>query len=312
MAYEIRARESVEACVRRIAGELCDTALHQARQRPEGEQVAVHRSRRACKSLRAMLRLVRDVLPEAQTENHALRDAARGLSGSRDRLVIYETANGLANKLPAAAQRQARPAVEALERQWREPEAASETDADRLDAFVLQMQAIAERASQWSLEAEGFEAVAGGLGKYYDRGREAMRQAMHTTEGEAYHDWRKRAKDLDHHLRLLTPVWSPVMRATRKQASRLGDVLGEHHDLIVLCHTLEPDPARFGGKAAVDALTRAAHRRLRRLEAKAAPLGRRLYAEPPDRLVERIGHYWQQWRLQDTPIAGSAARERVR
>ncbi|MFW5682739.1 MAG: CHAD domain-containing protein [Phycisphaeraceae bacterium] len=309
MAYEIRARETVEACVRRIAEELCDTALHQSRERPEGEQVAVHRSRRACKSMRAMLRLVRGALPEARQENNALRDAARGLSGSRDRLVIYETANALADKLPAAAQQRARSAVEALERQWREPETANESDAGRLDTFVTQMEPIADRASRWSLEAEGFEAVAGGLGRCYGRGREAMRQAMHTTEGEAYHDWRKRAKDLDHHLRLLTPVWPPVMRATRKQASRLGDVLGEHHDLIVLCHTLEPDPARFGGEKAVDALTRAAHRRLRQLEAKAAPLGRRLYAESRDRFVQRIGQYWQQWRLEDTPIAGSAARE---
>lgn len=311
MAYELQPRETVEACVRRVAGELCDTALQQSREQPEGERVAVHRSRRACKSLRALLRLVRDVLPEAREENRALRDAARGLSGSRDRLVLYETAQSLANQLPTAAREQAQPAVDELERAWREPDASGKADADRLVAFVAQMQAIADRVPRWSLEAEGFEAIAGGLGKYYDRGRAAMRDALASEEGEAYHDWRKRAKDLDHHLRLLTPIWPPVMRATRKQVSRLGDLLGEHHDLVVLCDTLEADPVRHGGEAAVAPLTAAAHRKLRRLEAKATPYGRRLYAEPADRFVERIGHYWQQWRLENTPIRAGAAREKV-
>ena len=301
MAYEMQPRETVEACVRRIAGELCNTALHQSRDQPEGEQVAVHRSRRACKSLRAMLRLVRDVLPEAREENRALRDAARGLSGSRDRLVLYETAQSLADKLPAAAREQAQPTLDELERAWREPDAPGETDRDRLAAFVTQMQAIADRVPHWSLAAEGFDAIAGGLGRYYERGRVAMREAVATVEGEAYHDWRKRAKDLDHHLRLLTPIWPPVMRATRKQASRLGDLLGVHHDLVVLCDTLEAHPDRHGGEAAVAPLTQAAHGKLRRLEAKASPHGRRLYAEPADRFVERIGHYWQQWRLDNTP-----------
>lgn len=307
MAYEIQANETVEACVRRIATELCDHALHQARDRPEGENAAVHRSRRACKSLRALLRLVRPVFPEAKRENRVLRDAARGLAGSRDRLVLYETAKGLAERLPAAKGRQARPAVEALERSWREPADSGETDSDRLAAFVTHMQALADRVPHWSLEADGFEAIAGGLGRYYEGGREAMREAVTTVEGEAYHAWRKRAKDFDHHLRLLTPVWPPVMRATRKQVSRLGDLLGDHHDLVVLCDTLESNPDRHGSSDAIAPLTLAAHRKLRRLEAKAAPLGRRLYAEPAERFVERIGHYWQQWRLETTPTETRAA-----
>lgn len=299
MSDQFDSAETVEQSLRRIAAEQVAAALHQARDRPGGEGEAVHRCRKTCKAMRSLLRLVRPSLPEAKPTNRALREAARGLSANRDRLVLYQTAEKLRSGLRGAARRACEPAVAELERAWREPQEATD-DAARLDAFAEAMQRIGERVEAWSLQAEGYEAIAGGLSREYQRGRRAMRHALAQGEGEAYHDWRKRAKDLDHHLRLLTPLWPSVLRPTRKQASKLGDALGEHHDLVVLAETLRAEPDRYGGASATAPLRRAAKREMRRRETRAHALGQRLYAESPARFVERMGMYWQQWRLEAT------------
>ena len=300
MAFRLNRNETVQSGVHRVAYELIDRALREAHDRPDGEAKAVHRCRRACKSLRALLRLVRPVLDEAKAENAALRDAARDLSAGRDRVVRVETAAGLIDAIqdPADADR-ARPVLEALQADLESHRESARDDDARLRDFHHAMEEARGRVSTWELDAEGFEAIAGGLGRYYKRGRKAMRGAA-GGGGTAYHAWRKRTKDVDHHLRLLSPTWPRVVKAMRKEASALGDALGEHHDLVVLTETIEADTAGYGGEEAVAVIRDAADAHRRELERRSHNVGRRLYAEPKGDFVKRLGAYWQQWRLEST------------
>lgn len=119
---------------------------------------------------------------------------------------------------------------------------------------------------------------------------------------------RKRAKYHRYHVRLLEPLWTDGLGAHRAAAHALTDRLGDDHDLAVLRATLCDDPDRFGGRRCVQAASGVIDRRRAELEAEAFELGRRLFAEKPDALAERVHGYWQAWREGGcAPEAGADA-----
>jgi CHAD domain-containing protein len=108
----------------------------------------------------------------------------------------------------------------------------------------------------------------------------------------AFHQWRKRAKYHRYHLRLLQDAWPPVVRAHRRQANELTDLLGDDHDLAVLRQDLLAEPERFGGARLVAALCGLLDRRRAELQAAAHGVGQRCFAEDPEHLVARLQTYW--------------------
>jgi hypothetical protein len=48
------------------------------------------------------------------------------------------------------------------------------------------------------------------------------------------HEWRKRAKDLWYHHRLLKDAWPGPVKAFADEADQLGKLLGDDHDLATL------------------------------------------------------------------------------
>ena len=81
--------------------------------------------------------------------------------------------------------------------------------------------------------------------------------------------------------------------ARRDEAHRLGDLLGDHHNLSVFRDALEDSPQAFAKEATVAALVAIIDRRRVELETQAEPLGSRLFAEKPKHFVRRLGSYWQ-------------------
>jgi CHAD domain-containing protein len=118
-----------------------------------------------------------------------------------------------------------------------------------------------------------------------------MRRAYRENTTEAFHEWRKRVKVHRYHTRLLRDVWQPVLEPWREQLHALSDLLGDDHDLAVFQQTvLESDLlVDFGDRESLPPLivTRRAE-----LQAQAAPVGARLLAEKPARLVDRHRVYW--------------------
>jgi CHAD domain-containing protein len=131
--------------------------------------------------------------------------------------------------------------------------------------------------------------VEGGLTRSYRRGRRAMKAAAKSREEADVHGWRKRAKDLWYELRLFSDAWPSVLQASAAEAHRLGDLLGDHHDLAVLLDDLRE---RNLGESETAALEAAIDRRQEELVTEALPLGRRLYAERPKDFARRLRRYW--------------------
>lgn len=113
-----------------------------------------------------------------------------------------------------------------------------------------------------------------------------MRDTIADPSVENVHEWRKRAKDLWYHLRIVRNVWPGAIGPAADEAHRLSDLLGDHHDLAVLA----------ADTSDVEVLTRCIERRQEELLARALDLGQRLYAERPKLFSGRIGTYWEAWR----------------
>ncbi len=197
----------------------------------------MHETRKALKRLRALMRLLDGELGGGARarENAVLRDAARSLSGARDAAVMLSTLDALMTRHPRKLGR--RRAVLDLRRRLRAEHARVERDtlADPgARAEVLgELHALRWRVGAWSLsDRDGIELIEADLERLYRQGRTRYRRVARGKGDRmiAMHEWRKRVKDLRYAAEMLG------QRQLRRPCARwrLGELLGEEHDLAVL------------------------------------------------------------------------------
>lgn len=249
---------------------LLDDALARLR---EGGAKGVHETRRDCKQLRALLRLLKPQLgARYAAANAGVRDASRALSARREADVLAATAEAL-----FGGDARLRP----LARLLRAP-----ADADRaaLRAARRRLRVERERIAGWRLPGLAAGQVPDGLQRTYRGARRAFQSARRRAQPAALHEWRKQAKYHRNQLALVAPLW-PQGRARIRGLDTLSDLLGWHHDLHALEIILKRVPA---GAASPKQLARARTRiadEQARAAAAALELGGILFAgRAPDRL----------------------------
>jgi CHAD domain-containing protein len=292
-SYRLDNRDTITCELRRIAADQTDKAL--AELEVEDPHEAIHQVRKRCKKVRALLRLVRTG-DEAlyQRENAAYRDAARRVSDLRDLTGFIEAFEGLAERHPEVFDtHRFGPVRDGLLRQ-REEATAHHLDG-ALAGVTADLQAARGRIVDWSVPDDGFDALAGGLGKTYGRARDRMDDAYSERTAAAFHAWRKRVKYHRYHVRLLQDCWRTMMKARRDQLHDLSDLLGDDHDLGELRVHLHANPDRFGDAGLVGEFTALLDRRRARLQHEARGLGDRLFVGSADDLVRRVRRYWDTW-----------------
>ncbi len=296
MAYRLKPDESVAAGAKRIVREQIDKALDEINDEKIDQQETVHQVRKRCKKVRAVIRLIRGSI-DAETykfENTFYRDAARELSHIRDTEAMIEAFDDLvehyADQIDPGAYDSVRAELQ------RRQDGAVDADAaleKLLEAFRAKMVEGRDRVSTWSLDADGFPAVAGGIKKTYKRGLKALDAVHGDPSTEQYHEWRKRTKYHWYHTRILRDAWKNVMQARRDELSDLSDMLGDEHDLGLFRQMIEHDADAFGETTSVQAFVGLIDRRRAELRAEANTLGGRIYAEDPKDLVRRLKVYWR-------------------
>jgi len=301
MSYHFKRSESVTDGVCRIAGEQIDRAIAEIDDGKLDGHETVHQVRKRCKKVRGLIRLVRPIAEQLyQSENTAFRDAAAPLSDIRDAQALLETFDELTQRYAEQLHTERFDAMRRQLMQRRDEIARDEGKLkERLNDFRQQMEQARERVGRWTLDEEEFRAVEAGLEKTYQRGRRAMERAYAKPTPENFHEWRKRVKYHGYHLRLLKPIWKPVLKKQEKGADRLGDLLGDDHDLAVFASTVQADPSSFGEQRDVQAILALLQGRRVELESLARPVGQRLFAEKPSRLADRFGAYWETWRREE-------------
>jgi len=297
MAYHFKHDESVERGVQRCAREQLDKAVGEVDDPSLDRAEAVHQVRKRMKKLRGLVRLVRPALGEQYKPlNARFRDVAGRLGNLRDADVMLETFDRVVERspVPQASDHYAALRAALTGRRRELHEQFGDIDAV-IGAARDDLADAREQVADWSLDEIGYDAAAGGLKKTYKRARGAMDEALNDPTDEQLHEWRKRAKYHWHHVRLLEHVWDRPMKARRKAAKTLTDLLGDDHDLAVLTEALKEMADRFNDNR-VDQFVDEATTRRAELRADALPVGAKLFAEKPKRLVVRIGQYWAVWR----------------
>jgi CYTH domain-containing protein/CHAD domain-containing protein len=295
-AYRLLADEDAAAGIRRVIASRLEKAAERLREPLDGDALAeaIHGARKDLKKARAALRLVREEVGEEtfKRENHALRDAARMLSASRDAEVKLATlaalVEGGAGDVP--------PGPAAL---WHDALAADrdrtvEGEGDQIDAAVEAIDAVAARAPDWPLRHTGWKLLSPGLDTAYTEGRDAFEALPARPTFEAVHDLRKRGKDLWYQLRLLRDAWPAVLEPTAEEIHEFTDLLGDHHDLAVLADDLEGREEIGGSHKNVLRELIAAEQHALLIDALS--LGERVYAEKPGPFGRRLRAYWRAWR----------------
>jgi CHAD domain-containing protein len=289
MAFAFKARSAVSTQVRSIAAGQVEKALASAKTGEEDFDATVHGLRRRCKKLRGLLRMVEPHLAGFKPANAAIRDAADLLGGARDARVMVETLDALVGgKTGHAAAEQAIVARQfLLERLNRVAE--EDSHATVLDRFAEAFTDLQATIADWDFDARGFAVIGDGLEETYRLFRKQGRAAEKRGTAEALHDWRKQAKYHGHHVALLKRSAPSILDGRGKALVRLGDLLGDHHNLAVLEATLLEASAQLGDMVP---MRQAIAARQDELAQAAFTLGRQLAAERAGALRERFLGYW--------------------
>jgi hypothetical protein len=267
----------------------------------EPPERVVHETRKALKQARALVRLQRDSLGEERfaRENAALRDIGRRLAGARDAEVVVETLQAVVKRGPKRLARS--PALAELRARLeaeRQRTGAGASEGARAQTEALhELHAARLRVSLWTPGTPDRRTARTGLKRIYRqaqrRGRRA-RKARKTQSSEALHQWRKRTKDLRYATEMLDRFAHSKqprkrLRSVARRADRLGETLGEEHDLMLLAEQLRAHRRCFKGeKATRRGLERAIAHRRRRLRKRAWRQQERLYRRAPKRFTQRL------------------------
>lgn len=246
----------------------------------------VHETRKTIKRMRALALLLRDELGEDELRRRrkALRVTANRLADARDAEVRLATLERLSKRYPQPL------AVEGIELLCAQLKRERDDARRAIDygALLDDMKGLRRELVGLELAVHELDSVAPGIEGLYREGRRRYRRARHgkARDAAATHDWRKRVKSLYYALDALGGF--DRAPATTRRVERIGDIIGEEHDLWLLETYVEQHPDAAGpGSCARETLLKLAFRRRKRLHERALRKGRRLYKPRPAEFAKR-------------------------
>lgn len=298
MAYQFFADDTVEANVQRILNEQLDKTIEQLSDNfSESPEKAIHKARKHLKKGRSMLRLVRKSLDNKtyDRENACLRDIGRSLAPLRDGAVYPDTLKGLLETygLTIASNGFADLQVSLID--LYQMKLADLGDRDQLLTPVIgALKDSKARLNQIALQQSGWQALSKSLQKIYRQGQERFELAYGDGDDEAFHEWRKRVKDLWYGTCLLKLLWPSMMGALESETHNLADLLGDDHDIAALRQFLLSHPKDVAIKPVhMQVLLPLMKHRQDKLHLQTRGLGHKLYSEKPKAFIHRLNSYWQ-------------------
>ena len=254
---------------------------------PSRGRVEPHGARKRLKRARALLRLLREALGEEayRALNIRLRDIARPLSAARDTEVLFETVQNLSRGEPALAR-----GLSGLRRSLRSALRQQHATAKRRSAGLV---GRAERIRKNVLSVEavntGWQPIAAALERIYRHSRRELRRSQACGTAAALHEWRKQVKHHFYQLEALARITGNAQHNKLARLEKLGDLLGDDHDLFVLRSRLARNEDDLDVALRVELIERIDRKR-RKLERIAFALGRRIYGHKPRRVARELTH----------------------
>jgi len=287
MPINFKKAETPGRAVRRVCRAYLGRAL--LRLRSSRHPATVHAVRKEIKKLRATLRLVQAEINRSELRKleKALRRAAGQLAAPRDARVMLKAFEKLAGRTSTTRFPQL---YKTLQKNCLQESRRFRGD----DSAVLSEQVLRKAGRRFirlKVAAKGWPAIEPGLRESYLAGRKGRDLVRHEPTEEHFHDWRKHVKVFWYQLRLVCPAWPASGRTLINRLGRLGELLGDDHDLAIL-QRFATDHELTGETAAVNRLITLQQRKLRLAASK---LGAQIYHEEPAIVCRRLGKTWTAW-----------------
>lgn len=286
MSYRIEKGESLAAALGRITAEEMNSAQRELGQNGGRDGASIHNARKSIKRLRALLRSLRVVFPKKlfRAENQRLAEAGRKISPVRDLHIQLRTLGKLKDAGGGASVR--------MRKHLLRQQASLERKVPVLRKAVRQMLEESRGTIEtWPLDKTTPKALAAGLTRTYKQGLSAYKNARKDPTPEKLHEWRKKAKALGYGFELVEGFLPKKLLKALECCQKLGDELGDDHDLFVLLEALgrenKKSPARDFPK-----LARRITARRKKLAKKAFRIGKILYKEKPRAFAKRLDRHF--------------------
>jgi CHAD domain-containing protein len=292
MAFRIKPDESVAKGLRRVARRELEDAYKQTRKGSPSDAAAVHEARKSVKKARAVLDVMdNDGARGVSSGQKRLRRVNRTLSDLRDAAAMIDIFDKLTRKrppvLPGAVQARVKRHLEAHKDQ-----VAREVEADSWRDVGRQLRQVVGRARRWQPSHAQFGALAPGLQESHRRGRKAVQRAMRSQDADDFHEWRKQIKALRYVLRLIEDRGTAIRRDA-EALDRAQAVLGDEHNVVILCQYLSEVTSLWRNPDDLDRLTKAAQRHQRTLRRRALRSASRIYRPGSKTYVRRVRDIWK-------------------
>lgn len=298
MVYSLKQAGNVQEQVRAIADYQIGEGLKSLTNPDIDRAEAVHDARKRCKKLRGLIRLVRPAFADYKRENEAFKRVAHLFDDLRDAKVMQDTYDLLLEDYDAQIERAA---FAPIRREFTRRRKALSTDElwqDRTMRARGLFGEARERAREWSLTDQGWDALQGGLEKTYGRAIDAMDEGLDDPTGPKLHEWRKRVKYHWYHTRLLKRLFPDLVEPRAELLHDLSNNLGDHHDIHVFRSRLDAEPDAFGDADTLGVTRALADRHQQALVEQAAGKGRRLFAQSGEVFSQRWAAWWQVWQAE--------------
>lgn len=286
---------SAGSSLKRASVSLIDRALHRI-ENPSGDCTEdVHFVRTMIKRLRTMLRLIQPAIGAAsfERENALLKNAARRLAGLRDAAVGQKTLERLAKAARGKREQEACKVVLDHYRLLRPARSVAQQQST-MRAVARMLRRSRRNIQRLRIVGDEWRTIGPGLAQVYRSGRKRMKNAFTGGDDAAFHRWRVRVKNLYFQLQWLTPLWPKHLRRMTARLTKLQKSLGADHDLTVLNAVLEKSPNDFGGPATVKCILARLKKRSGEFRRASRPLGEEIFAEKPDRFIQRFKQHWRK------------------
>lgn len=310
MAFQLRPDESVTHGFQRLARkELKSTRGGLGKSRPPGDE-PIHEARKSVKKVRAILQLIDDDGGSGLGGvEKRLRSVSQTLSGLRDRDVMMETLAQFRARHPQLFDEHT---FARLHRDLAARKRDAIKTAGRKDIWKTvdrKLRAVRRDAKRWRLEHSGLKAMTRGIRAAHRRGRQALKRAKKRQRASDFHTWRKEMKALWYALRLVEESGRYVRRDIRA-LHRAETLLGDEHNLVVLCEELSSDRTICRGPVEIDRLRLLADRDQCRLREKAIAAVRHVYERRSGAYASDVERACKTWH-RHTRSGGARGRRRA-
>lgn len=288
---------ALDAEIRRLAMPEIEQATAELASAQADRHKAVHRLRKQMKRMRALCALVRpadDAFFKA--ENIRYRDIGRSLARPRTAAACVEAIDRFARDYPKQCQRNNVDRLRGLMAARADGNDAMEGFDAAVNAAVASCEAglaVLGKFRAGGDSGSDAEVLRLAVAKNLKRVARSLDAAERDGRADDFHELRKAVKAHSVHVDLLAAVWPKSDTDYEKSLDKLGQSLGDLHDITMVRGHL-PGNVDADIQKAIDCLLKLMRRRERQLQKRCIAKARRLFDTRPKKIANAVAANWLQ------------------